>query len=38
MATAAQFVGRELGASNWVTVDQDRINAFQAGPFTMTSS
>ena len=30
MATAAQFVGRELGASNWVTVDQDRINAFAA--------
>ena len=26
MATAAQFVGRELGASDWVTVDQDRIN------------
>src|SRR6516162_4603492 len=30
MATAPQFVGRELGASNWVTVDQDRINAFSA--------
>ena len=30
MATAAQFVGRELGASDWVAVDQDRINAFAA--------
>jgi len=28
MATAAQFVGRELGASAWVTVDQDRIDRF----------
>jgi acyl dehydratase len=28
MATAAQFVGRELGASDWVTVDQDRIDHF----------
>jgi acyl dehydratase len=28
MATAGEFVGRELGASNWVVVDQDRINAF----------
>jgi acyl dehydratase len=28
MATAAQFVGRELGASDWVVVDQDRIGAF----------
>jgi acyl dehydratase len=28
MATAAQFVGRELGVSDWVVVDQDRINAF----------
>jgi len=28
MATAAQFVGRELGASEWVTVDQDRIDRF----------
>jgi len=28
MATAAQFVGRELGASDWVAVDQDRIDAF----------
>ena len=24
MATAAQFVGRELGASDWVTVDHER--------------
>jgi len=30
MATAPQFVGRELGASDWVTVDQDRIDAFAA--------
>jgi len=30
MATAAQFVGRELGASDWVVVDQDRINQFAA--------
>src|SRR4029453_12373772 len=28
MATAGEFVGRELGVSNWVVVDQDRINAF----------
>ena len=28
MATAAQFVGRELGVSDWVVVDQDRIDAF----------
>ena len=28
MATAPQFVGRELGASDWVAVDQDRIAAF----------
>jgi acyl dehydratase len=28
MATAPQFVGRELGASSWVTVDQDRIGQF----------
>ncbi len=28
MTTAAQFVGRELGASDWVVVDQDRIDAF----------
>jgi acyl dehydratase len=30
MATAAQFVGHELGASDWVTVDQERINQFAA--------
>jgi len=30
MATAPQFVGRELGASGWVAVDQDRIDAFAA--------
>jgi len=28
MATAPQFVGRELGASSWVTVEQDRIDQF----------
>jgi acyl dehydratase len=26
MATAAQFVGRELGTSDWVAVDQQRID------------
>jgi len=30
MATAAQFVGRELGTSAWVAVDQDRIDRFAA--------
>ncbi len=30
MATATQFVGRELGASEWVVVNQDRINQFAA--------
>jgi acyl dehydratase len=30
MASAPQFVGRELGASGWVAVDQDRIDAFAA--------
>jgi acyl dehydratase len=30
MATAPQFVGRELGVSDWVVVDQDRIDAFAA--------
>jgi acyl dehydratase len=30
MTTASQFVGRELGVSDWVTVDQDRIDAFAA--------
>jgi acyl dehydratase len=28
MATASQFVGRELGISNWVVVDQARIDQF----------
>jgi acyl dehydratase len=28
MATAADFVGRELGTSSWVVVDQARINQF----------
>src|SRR4029450_3791895 len=30
MASAPRFVGRELGASEWVAVDQDRIDAFAA--------
>jgi acyl dehydratase len=30
MATVPQFVGRELGASSWVTVGQDRIDQFAA--------
>jgi acyl dehydratase len=30
MTTAPQFVGRELGVSNWVSVDQDRIDQFAA--------
>jgi acyl dehydratase len=30
MATAAQFAGRELGVSDWVPLDQDRIDAFAA--------
>jgi acyl dehydratase len=30
MTTAPQFVGRELGASEWVAVDQDRIDVFAA--------
>jgi acyl dehydratase len=30
MATAGEFVGRELGASDWVAVDQDRIDRFAA--------
>ena len=30
MATATQFAGRELGASEWVPIDQDRIDAFAA--------
>ena len=30
MATVSQFIGRELGASEWVAVDQDRIDSFAA--------
>jgi acyl dehydratase len=30
MASAPHYVGCELGASEWVTVDQDRIDAFAA--------
>jgi acyl dehydratase len=30
MGNAAQFAGRELGASEWVGLDQDRIEAFAA--------
>lgn len=30
MATAPMFVGRELGISQWLTVDQDRIDQFAA--------
>jgi acyl dehydratase len=30
MASAPRFVGCELGVSDWVTVDQDRIDAFAA--------
>jgi acyl dehydratase len=30
MATLSDFVGRELGASNWAAVDQQRIDAFAA--------
>jgi acyl dehydratase len=30
MTTAAQFVGRELGVSDWVMVGQDRIDQFAA--------
>ena len=30
MATLSDFVGGELGASNWTTVDQPRIDAFAA--------
>jgi acyl dehydratase len=30
MTTAPQFVGRELGVSSWVAVDQDRIDQFAA--------
>ena len=30
MTTAPHFAGRELGASDWVTVDQERIDRFAA--------
>jgi acyl dehydratase len=30
MATAEQFAGRELGVSEWVPLDQDRIDTFAA--------
>ena len=30
MTTALQFVGRELGATEWITVGQDRIDQFAA--------
>jgi acyl dehydratase len=30
MTTAPQFIGRELGVSDWVAVDQDRIDQFAA--------
>jgi acyl dehydratase len=30
MKTIPQFVGRELGVSDWVTISQDRINQFAA--------
>jgi acyl dehydratase len=30
MTTIPQFVGRELGVSDWVTISQDRINQFAA--------
>ena len=30
MATVSQFVGHDLGASEWVVVDQDRIDTFAA--------
>src|SRR5215831_21282072 len=30
MASVPQFVGHELGESGWVTIDQDRIDAFAA--------
>jgi acyl dehydratase len=28
VATAPAFVGRDLGVSDWVTIDQDRIDQF----------
>jgi acyl dehydratase len=30
MTTAAQFVGRELGVTDWITVSQDRVDQFAA--------
>jgi acyl dehydratase len=30
MATASDFIGQELGASDWAVIDQDRINQFAA--------
>ena len=30
LTTIRQFVGRELGVSDWLTVDQERINQFAA--------
>src|SRR5881409_3798415 len=30
MSTVPQFLGRELGISSWVAVDQDRIDQFAA--------
>ena len=30
MATLSEFIGRELGVSDWTAVDQDRIDAFAA--------
>ena len=30
LATAAQCAGRDMGVSEWVTIDQDRINRFAA--------
>lgn len=30
LATVEQFIGRELGVSEWVLIDQERVNAFAA--------
>src|SRR5260221_5684098 len=30
LATINDFIGRELGVSDWLTVDQERINQFAA--------
>ena len=30
MASLPQFVGRELGVSDWLTIDQPKIDAFAA--------